>query len=135
MLHACSIGARPELAGFPGRADAERAIETALGSLNPGWLATVVADGVPMIYERRGYAFGDAVLEEIAGHLNGLPDGARAYRWTATSFVVIAARRPVVVLPPSIDATSMVLPLASARSADELIARLDHHVALRVAAA
>jgi GGDEF domain-containing protein len=123
------------LADLPGRAHAERAIETALRSTNPGWLAMVVADRVHLIYERRGYAPGDAVLEEIAGHIGALPDGARVYRWTATSFIVIAARRPVIVLPPSIEATCIVLPLASVRSPGELAARLDHHVALRVAAA
>lgn len=124
-----------KLADLPGRADAERAIEAALGSRNPGWLATVVADRVHLIYERFGYAPGDAVLEEITRHIAALPDGARVYRWTATSFVVLAARRPVIVLPPSIEATCTMLPLASVRSPGELAARLDHYVALRVAAA
>jgi GGDEF domain-containing protein len=95
----------------------------------------VVADRVHLIYERCGYAPGDAVLEEIAGHLAALPDGARVYRWTATSFVVMATRRPVIVLPHSIEANCTVLPLASVRSPGELAARLDHHVALCVAAA
>jgi GGDEF domain-containing protein len=135
MLQAGEETSGTNLAGLPGRADAERAIETALRSCSPGWLAAVVADRVHLIYERCGYARGDAVLEEIAGHIGALPDGARVYRWTATSFVVIAARRPVIVLPPSIEATCTVLPLASVRSAGELAARLDHHVALHVAAA
>jgi GGDEF domain-containing protein len=135
MLQTGAETGQTNLTGLPGRADAERAIETALRSGNPGWLATVVADRVHLIYERCGYAPGDAVLEEIAGRIGALPDGARAYRWTATSFVVLATRRPVIVLPPSIEATCTVLPLASVRSAGELAARLDHHVALRVAAA
>ncbi|MGA3026833.1 MAG: hypothetical protein ABSF98_18905 [Bryobacteraceae bacterium] len=135
MLQAGAPTSRTKLAGLSGRADAERAIEAALRSADPGWLATVVADRVHLIYERCGYAPGDAVLEEIAAHIGALPDGAQVYRWTATSFVVIAARRPVIVLPPSIEATCTVLPLASVRSTEDLAARLDHHVALRVAAA
>jgi GGDEF domain-containing protein len=135
MLHAGEETSRTNLAGLPGRADAERAIETALRSGNPGWLATIVADRVHLIYERFGYAPGDAVLEEIAGHIGALPDGARVYRWTATSFVVMAARRPVIVLPSSIEASCTVLPLASVHSPTELASRLDHHVALRVSAA
>jgi len=119
---------------LPGRADAERAIDAALRSIDPGWLVTVVADRVHLIYERCGYGAGDAVLEEIAGHLARLP-GARVYRWTATSFVVISARRPGIALPPSLEAAITVLPLASVRSPGELVSRLDHHVALRVAAA
>ena len=135
MLHAGVERHTTSLADLPGRAHAERAIETALRSCNPGWLATVVADRVHLIYERCGYAPGDAVLEEIATHIGALPDGARVYRWTATSFVIIAARRPVIVLPRSVEATCTVLPLASVRSPGELVARLDHHVALHVAAA
>jgi GGDEF domain-containing protein len=135
MLHKGDKASRTNLAGLPGRADAERAIETALRSGNPGWLATVVADQVHLIYERFGYAPGDAVLEEIAGLMGALPDGARVYRWTATSFVIIAPRRPVIVLPASIEASCAVLPLASVHSPSELAARLDHHVALRVSAA
>jgi GGDEF domain-containing protein len=119
---------------LPGRADAERAIEQALRSGDPGWLATVVADHVHLIHERCGYGVGDAVLEEIAGHLATLR-GARVYRWTATSFVVISARRPGIALPALLEATITVLPLASVRSPGELVSRLDHHVALRVAAA
>jgi GGDEF domain-containing protein len=133
MLHIETI--RTNLADLPGRADAERAIETALRSGSPGWLATVVADRVHLIYERCGYVPGDAALEEIAGHIGTRVDGARIYRWTATSFVVIAARRPVIALPASVEATCTVLPLASVRSPGELAAHLDHHVALRVAAA
>jgi GGDEF domain-containing protein len=135
MLHSVMDLSKSKLGDLLGRADAERAIEMGLQSGNPGWLATVVADRVHLIYERCGYAPGDAVLEEISALLAALPGGARVYRWTATSFVVIAARRPVIVLPPSIEATCTVLPLASVRSAGELVARLDHHVALRVAAA
>ena len=135
MLQAVIEAKRTNLTDLPGRADAERAIEVALGRSNPGWLATVVADRVHLIYERFGYGPGDAVLEEIAAHLCALPDGARVYRWTATAFVVLAARRPFVVLPPSIETNCTMLPLASAHSPGYLIARLDHHVALRVAAA
>jgi len=119
---------------LPGRADAERAIDTALRSADSGWLAAVVADQVHLIYERCGYGAGDAVLEEIAACLATLP-GARVYRWTATSFVVVSARRPGIALPSSLEATITVLPLASVRSPGELVSRLDHHVALRVAAA
>jgi GGDEF domain-containing protein len=119
---------------LPGRADAERAIDSALRSGDPGWLATVVADQVHLIYQRCGYGAGDAVLEEIAGLLARLP-GTRVYRWTATSFVVIAARRPGIAFPASLKATVTMLPLASVRSPGELVCRLDHHVALRVAAA
>jgi GGDEF domain-containing protein len=135
MLQAVMETSGTKLAGVPGRADAERAIESALRSVNPGWLATIVADRVHLIYERCGYAPGDAVLEEIAAHICALPDGARAYRWTATSFVVLSVRRPFIALPPSIDATCTMLPLASVHSPAELAARLDHHVALRVSAA
>ena len=123
------------LAGLPGRAGAERAIEHALRSTNPGWLATVVAERVHLIHERYGFAAGDAVLEQIAHRLTTLPDGARVYRWTATSFIVLALRRPFIALPESIEATCTLLPLASVNSPAELAARLDHHVALRVAAA
>jgi GGDEF domain-containing protein len=126
---------KTNLADLPGRADAERAIELALRHTNPGWLATVVAERVHLICERFGYGPGDAVLEEIAGHLGALTDGARVYRWTATSFVVLAARRPFIVLPPSIEVNCTMLPLASAHSPGHLTARLDHHVALCVAAA
>jgi len=122
------------MSDLSGRADAERAIDTALRSADPGWLATVVAGQVHLIYERCGYGVGDAVLEEIAGQLAKLR-GARVYRWTATSFVVISARRPGIVLPAPLDAAITVLPLASVRSPGELVCRLDHHVALRVAAA
>jgi len=122
------------ICNLPGRADAERAIDAALRSADPGWLSTVVAGQVHLIYERCGYGAGDAVLEEIAGHLAGLP-WARVYRWTATSFVVTSGRRPVISLPPSLEATITVLPLASVRSPGELVRRLDHHVALRLAAA
>jgi len=135
MLRIGEETARGNLACLPGRADAERAIETALRSRNPGWLATVVADQVHLIYERCGYAPGDAVLEEIARCIGTLPDGARVFRWTATSFVIIADRRPSIVLPASIEASCTVLPLASVHSSSELAARLDHHVALRVSAA
>jgi GGDEF domain-containing protein len=135
MLQAPAETTRLNLAALPGRADAERALDAALGSGNPGWLATVVADRVHLIYERFGYAPGDAVLEDVAGYLSALPESARVYRWTATSFIVLAARRPVIVLPASIEATCTMLPLASVQSSGELIARLDHDVALRVAAA
>ncbi|MGD0617015.1 MAG: hypothetical protein ABSB67_05075 [Bryobacteraceae bacterium] len=135
MLQAVMETSGTKLARVPGRADAERAIETALRSANPGWLAAIVAERVHLIYERCGYAPGDAVLEEIAGHICALPDGARAFRWTATSFVVLSVRRPFIALPPSIEATCTMLPMASVHSPAELAARLDHHVALRVAAA
>ena len=135
MLQAVLETSRTNLTDLPGRADAERAIEAALRRSNPGWLATVVADRVHLIYERFGYERGDAVLEEIASHLRALTDDARVYRWTATSFVVISARRPFILLPPSIEANCTMRPLASAHSAADLTARLDHHVALCVAAA
>ncbi|HTP87358.1 MAG TPA: hypothetical protein VMJ34_10420 [Bryobacteraceae bacterium] len=133
-MFCAGVDTTTNLAELPGRADAERAIDSALRSTNPGWLATVVADRVHLIYERFGYAPGDAVLEEIAARLLTIP-AARVYRWTATSFVVLAPTRPAVRLPESIEASCTVLPLASVHSAAELTARLDHHVALRVAAA
>jgi len=117
-----------------GRAHAERAIDVALRSGNPGWLATIVADRVHLIYERCGFTAGDAVLEDMARSLRAVP-GGRVYRWTATSFVVLAVQRPTILLPSSVEATITMLPLASIRSASELVSRLDHHVALRVAAA
>ena len=123
------------LAVLPGRANAERAIETALRSSDPGWLATVVADRVHLIYERCGYGAGDAVLEQIAAELVGLPGHPQIFRWTATSFVVMARRRPLIALSEELEATCILLPLGSVHSSAELAARLDHHVALRVAAA
>jgi hypothetical protein len=61
--------------------------------------------------------------------------GAPVYRWTATSFIVLADKKPVVDSWACRTMTIRLMRLTAAASANAVAAFIDSHVALQLAAA
>jgi len=79
--------------GLPGKAEAEKAIQSALDAPNGKFLAIAVISRVQAVNARFGYAVGDKVLAACAEHFrNSLSASDQLYRWHGPALIAVFTR-------------------------------------------
>jgi len=120
---------------LPGRAEGETAIRETLSDGRLVFVLAVVAKHVHSIYETKGFAAGDELLEAVVRRLTEPPLCApRIFRWSATSFIVVSHSLQTVTDCSEIEGASCALfaawPNESPRG---LFDRIDSYIATHLA--
>jgi GGDEF domain-containing protein len=91
-----SFKAAPEMdeaTGLPGKAEADKAIRTAMASPKGKFLLIAVCSRVQAVNARFGYAVGDRILAAFAEHFKkGLSARDQVYRWQGPALVALLDR-------------------------------------------
>jgi GGDEF domain-containing protein len=79
--------------GLPGKAEAERAIRTAMGSPQGKFLMIAVCSRVQAVNARFGYAVGDRILGAFSEHFKkGLSASDQLFRWQGPALAALLER-------------------------------------------